>query len=209
MKVNEIFYSLQGEGFHTGTPAVFVRFAGCNLNCPFCDTDFASGKEMSEAEVVSEVLKCPGNQVLKQSSNQAFRHSGLVVITGGEPSLQLTDSLVDALHRQGRRVAVETNGTHPLPSNVDWITLSPKDMFLGKVAAPVLSEVDELKVVFDGIHLPEMYEHINVRHARFLQPCDTGDPQRNGIIINQTIEYIKANPQWRLSLQTHKIVGIR
>ena len=131
------------------------------------------------------------------------------MITGGEPSLQLTDSLVDALHRQGRRVAVETNGTHPLPSNVDWITLSPKDMFLGKVAAPVLSEVDELKVVFDGIHLPEMYEHINVRHARFLQPCDTGAHQRNGTIINQTIEYIKANPQWRLSLQTHKIVGIR
>lgn len=194
MKVNEIFYSLQGEGFNAGTPAVFVRFAGCNLQCPFCDTDFAVGTEMTEEDIAAQVVRYPAS---------------LVVITGGEPSLQLTESLVDALHWQGRRVAVETNGTHPLPLNVDWITLSPKDTFLGKVAAPVLSEVDELKVVFDGIHLPEMYEHINVRHARFLQPCDTGDPQRNGIIINQTIEYIKANPQWRLSLQTHKIVGIR
>ena len=194
MKVNEIFYSLQGEGFHTGTPAVFVRFAGCNLNCPFCDTDFASGTEMSEEAIVRQVIGYPAT---------------LVVITGGEPSLQLTESLVDALHRQGMMVAVETNGTRTLPTNVDWITLSPKDMFLGKVASPVLTEVDELKVVFDGIHQPEMYEHIKVRHARFMQPCDTGDPQRNGIIINQTIEYIKANPQWRLSLQTHKIVGIR
>lgn len=194
MKVNEIFYSLQGEGFNAGTPAVFVRFAGCNLQCPFCDTDFAVGTEMTEEDIAAQVVRYPAS---------------LVVITGGEPSLQLTESLVDALHRQGRRVAVETNGTHPLPSNVDWITLSPKDTFLGMVASPILTEVDELKVVFDGIHLPEMYEHINVRHARFLQPCDTGDPQRNGIIINQTIEYIKANPQWRLSLQTHKIVGIR
>ena len=194
MKVNEIFYSLQGEGFNAGTPAVFVRFAGCNLQCPFCDTDFAVGTEMTEEDIAAQVVRYPAS---------------LVVITGGEPSLQLTESLVDALHRQGRRVAVETNGIHPLPSNVDWITLSPKDTFLGMVASPILTEVDELKVVFDGIHLPEMYEHINVRHARFLQPCDTGDPQRNGIIINQTIEYIKANPQWRLSLQTHKIVGIR
>lgn len=194
MKVNEIFYSLQGEGFNAGTPAVFVRFAGCNLQCPFCDTDFAVGTEMTEEDIAAQVVRYPAS---------------LVVITGGEPSLQLTESLVDALHRQGRRVAVETNGTHPLPSNVDWITLSPKDTFLGMVASPILTEVDELKVVFDGIHQPVIYENIKVRHARFLQPCDTGDPQRNGIIVNQTIEYIKANPQWRLSLQTHKIVGIR
>lgn len=194
MKVNEIFYSLQGEGFNAGTPAVFVRFAGCNLQCPFCDTDFAVGTEMTEEDIAAQVVRYPAS---------------LVVITGGEPSLQLTVSLVDALHRQGRRVAVETNGTHPLPSNVDWITLSPKDTFLGMVASPILTEVDELKVVFDGIHQPVIYENIKVRHARFLQPCDTGDPQRNGIIVNQVVEYVKANPQWRLSLQIHKIVGIR
>ncbi|MCR4813003.1 MAG: 7-carboxy-7-deazaguanine synthase QueE [Bacteroidales bacterium] len=194
MKVNEIFYSLQGEGFNAGTPAVFVRFAGCNLQCPFCDTDFAVGTEMTEEDIAAQVVRYPAS---------------LVVITGGEPSLQLTESLVDALHRQGRRVAVETNGTHPLPSNVDWITLSPKDTFLGMVASPILTEVDELKVVFDGIHQPVIYENIKVRHARFLQPCDTGDPQRNGIIVNQVVEYVKANPQWRLSLQIHKMIGIR
>lgn len=194
MKVNEIFYSLQGEGFNAGTPAVFVRFAGCNLNCPFCDTDFAVGTEMTEEDIAAQVVRYPAS---------------LVVITGGETSLQLTESLVDALHRQGRRVAVETNGTHPLPSNVDWITLSPKDTFLGMVASPILTEVDELKVVFDGIHQPVIYENIKVRHARFLQPCDTGDPQRNGIIVNQVVEYVKANPQWRLSLQIHKMIGIR
>ena len=194
MKVNEIFYSLQGEGFNAGTPAVFVRFAGCNLQCPFCDTDFAVGTEMTEEDIAAQVVRYPAS---------------LVVITGGEPSLQLTESLVDALHRQGRRVAVETNGTRPLPSNVDWITLSPKDTFLGMVASPILTEVDELKVVFDGIHQPVIYENIKVRHARFLQPCDTGDPQRNGIIVNQVVEYVKANPQWRLSLQIHKMIGIR
>ena len=95
------------------------------------------------------------------------------------------------------------------PSNVDWITLSPKDTFLGMVASPILTEVDELKVVFDGIHQPVIYENIKVRHVRFLQPCDTGDPQRNGIIVNQVVEYVKANPQWRLSLQIHKMIGIR
>lgn len=194
MKVNEIFYSLQGEGFNAGTPAVFVRFAGCNLQCPFCDTDFAVGTEMTEEDIAAQVVRYPAS---------------LVVITGGEPSLQLTESLVDVLHRQGRRVAVETNGTRPLPSNVDWITLSPKDTFLGMVASPILTEVDELKVVFDGIHQPVIYENIKVRHARFLQPCDTGDPQRNGIIVNQVVEYVKANPQWRLSLQIHKMIGIR
>ncbi len=194
MTVAEIFYSLQGEGFHVGTPAVFVRFAGCNLRCPFCDTDCAERYEMSEAEIVAAI---------------AQYEAKLVVVTGGEPSLQLTASLVEAIHQRGRTVAIETNGTHPLPSNVDWITLSPKDLFLGSVATPVLNEVDELKVVYDGTHAPEPYENIKVRHARFLQPCDTGDTLRNQAIIAQTIDYVKANPQWRLSLQTHKLIGIR
>lgn len=194
MRVNEIFYSLQGEGFHTGTPAVFVRFSGCNLQCPFCDTDYAAGREMSETEIVSAVMEYPASWV---------------VVTGGEPSLQLTESLVEALHREGRQVAVETNGTRLLPQNVDWVTLSPKDMFLGESAKPRLSEVDELKVVYDGVYKPELYEHIKVRHARFLQPCDTGIPAKNKEIINQTVEYIKTNPQWRLSLQTHKMIDIK
>lgn len=194
MKVNEIFYSLQGEGLQAGTPAVFVRLSGCNLQCPFCDTVHDSGREMSEAEVVAEVK----------------RHAAtLVVMTGGEPSLQLTASLVDALHAAGRTVAVETNGTHPLPEGVDWVTLSPKDPWLGPQAAPVLREADELKLVYDGSFEPQEYKHIRIRHGRLLQPCDTGDAERNADVMRRTVDYCLAHPQWRLSLQVHKILNIR
>ena len=193
MRVNEIFYSLQGEGYHSGTPAVFVRFSGCNLRCPFCDTDHENGVEMTEEEVVGAVKHYPAR---------------LVVITGGEPALQLTESLVDALHVIDKTVAVETNGTLALPDNVDWITLSPKDTWLKEEAAPVLERADELKVVFDGVHEPQAYSNIAVSH-RFLQPCDTGDAERNAEIVQATIEYIKKNPAWRLSMQIHKILNIR
>ena len=194
MKVNEIFYSLQGEGYHAGTAAVFVRLSGCNLQCPFCDTQHESGTEMSDDEIVAEVSKYPAR---------------LVVVTGGEPSLQLTRGFVNALHDIDRMVAVETNGTRRLPGNVDWITLSPKDAYLGDSAKPVLSYVDEIKVVFDGEHEPSMYPGIMCTHARFLQPCDTGDPVHNAEIIQAAIEYIKKDPRWKLSLQIHKILNIR
>ena len=199
MKVNEIFYSLQGEGFNTGTPAVFVRLSGCNLQCPFCDTEHAEGKEMTEGEIVEEVSRYKAS---------------LVVITGGEPALQLTESLVELLHFLGKTVAVETNGTIELPKNVDWITLSPKDAFLGEKAKPVLTEADELKVVItddmcrDARPCVSTYPDIKIKH-RFLQPCDTGNPEKNTQIIKKTIEYCKEHPEWRLSLQTHKILNIR
>lgn len=199
MRVNEIFYSLQGEGFNTGMPAVFIRFSGCNLQCPFCDTNHADGKEMTEGDIIEEVSKYNAN---------------LVVVTGGEPALQLTESLVEMLHLLGKTVAVETNGTIELPENVDWITLSPKDMFLGEKAKPVLKYADELKIVFDenickdDVHIVSTYANINVQH-RFLQPCDTGDPEKNKEIIQKTIEYCKEHPEWRLSLQTHKMLNIR
>lgn len=193
MKVNEIFTSLQGEGFHAGTAALFIRLSGCNLHCPFCDTQHHEGSEMSEQAI----------------AEQAAHHTApLVVVTGGEPALQLTSTLVDALHHQGKTVAVETNGTLPLPANVDWITLSPKDLFLGEGARVVLRKVNEIKVVFDGIHEPPCYGDIEVTHARFLQPCDTGDAEKNKAIVKQTVDYILAHPQWRLSLQTHKILQI-
>ncbi|MBR1766162.1 MAG: radical SAM protein [Bacteroidales bacterium] len=194
MKVNEIFYSLQGEGYHTGTAATFVRLSGCNLHCPFCDTQHAEGTEMSDAEIVAAVRENP---------------SRLVVITGGEPSLQLTKSLVNALHDADKMVAVETNGTHRLPGNVDWITLSPKDAFLGGEAEVVLRYVDEIKVIFDGVHSPRIYDGIMCTHARFLQPLDTGDPVRNAEIVKSAIEYIGRDPRWRLSLQIHKMLNIR
>ena len=194
MKVNEIFYSLQGEGYHAGTAAVFVRLSGCNLRCPFCDTTHESGTEMTDEEIVEAVRPYPAR---------------LVVVTGGEPSLQLTKSLVNALHDIDKMVAVETNGTHRLPGNVDWITLSPKDMYLGGEAEVVLNIVDEIKVVFDGVHAPSMYPDIMCTHARFLQPCDTGDSVQNAEILNAAIEYIKKDPRWKLSLQIHKILNIR
>ena len=124
MKVNEIFYSLQGEGYFTGTPAVFLRFSGCNLACPFCDTEHNDGEEMTYEDIISKVTAF------------ASRH---IVITGGEPSLQLDELLVDMLHETGFFIQVETNGTNLLPENVDWITCSPK-----QGGDCVLRRIDEL-----------------------------------------------------------------
>lgn len=170
---------------------MFVRLSGCNLRCPFCDTDHTDGREMSEEEIVAEATRFPA------------RH---IVITGGEPSLFLTDRLIKLLHSAGRYVAVETNGTHRLPKEVDWVTLSPKDAFTDG-ATPIIVRCDELKVVFDGRTLPD-YSHITADH-RFLQPCDTGDITRNQHIAALAVDYIKEHPEWRLSLQTHKIINIQ
>lgn len=191
MKVNEIFYSLQGEGFHTGTAAIFVRLSGCNLCCPFCDTAHTEGNEMTEDEIVDVTRLYPAT---------------LVVITGGEPSLFLTTSLVEKLHEAGKTVAVETNGTHILPKNVDWVTLSPKDNYVQN-ASPKLTFCSEIKVVFDGNPLPD-YSYIKADY-RFLQPCDTGNSQRNREITSAAVSYIQSHPEWRLSLQTHKIINIQ
>ena len=201
MKVNEIFYSLQGEGHYTGTPAVFVRFAGCNLRCWFCDTDFEKGVEMSEDEIVEAVLQYP---------------TRYVVITGGEPTLQITASLCDKLHAHGLYLMMETNGTRPLPEGcqVDWITCSPKliDVEDGKrkIATIRLRHIDELKVVFEDSPTQDMalYEQIPATEYR-LQPCDTQDPLCNQAILNKTIKYILQHPKWKLSLQTHKILHVR
>lgn len=201
MKVNEIFYSLQGEGHYTGTPAVFVRFAGCNLRCWFCDTDFEKGVEMSEDEIVEAVLQYP---------------TRYVVITGGEPTLQITASLCDKLHAHGLYLMMETNGTRPLPEGcqIDWITCSPKliDVEEGKrkIATIRLRHIDELKVVFEDSPTQDMalYEQIPATEYR-LQPCDTQDPLCNQAILNKTIKYILQHPKWKLSLQTHKILNVR
>ena len=201
MKVNEIFYSLQGEGHYTGTPAVFVRFAGCNLRCWFCDTDFEKGVEMSEDEIVEAVLQYP---------------TRYVVLTGGEPTLQITASLCDKLHAHGLYLMMETNGTRPLPEGcqIDWITCSPKliDVEEGKrkIATIRLRHIDELKVVFEDSPTQDMalYEQIPATEYR-LQPCDTQDPLCNQAILNKTIKYILQHPKWKLSLQTHKILHVR
>lgn len=193
MRVNEIFASLQGEGYHSGTPAVFVRLSGCNLACPFCDTVHDQYVVMDE-DRIADIASSYGLP--------------LAVVTGGEPALQLNDRLVDCLHQRGMRVHVETNGTLPLPLGVDWITLSPKDAFLGDAAIPVLRRADELKVLYDGVHAIDPYNAIETKH-RFLQPVETNDPERNAAIIRQAVEYCMDHPLWRLSLQIHKLIHIR
>lgn len=210
LKINEIFYSIQGEGHYTGTPAVFVRLAGCNLNCWFCDTEFHSFSEMSEDEIVAEASQYP---------------SRYMVITGGEPTLQLTASLTSKLHAIGFYIMLETNGTQPLPEGctVDWITCSPKHPSPNtQHPTPIthhptpnthhpirIQRIDELKVVYEGTEQDmSQYDVIQAKEYR-LQPCCTGDRQKDTFITNQTIDYILTHPKWRLSLQTHKILGVR
>ncbi len=192
MKVNETFLSLQGEGYFTGTAAFFLRLSGCNLRCPFCDTQHQSYTEMSEDEIVAE------------ASRHKSRH---IVITGGEPALQLTRTLVDKLHEAGFFIQVETNGTLPLPEGIDWVTCSPKGDF------PQFP-VDELKVLFMGdvtdpeaIISPLLGKESGVK--LYLQPLDTGNEKQNRAILRSCINYVLQHPRWSLSLQTHKIIGIK
>ncbi len=178
-KINEIFYSLQGEGFHTGTPAVFVRFSGCNLKCPFCDTRHEDGVMMTDEEILAEVAQYPAT---------------VVILTGGEPSLWIDRKFVERLHAAGKYVCIETNGTRPLPENIDWVTCSPKAG--GKV---VIDRMDEVKVVYEGQDVTT-YEILPSQHF-FLQPCSC----RN---TRETVECVMRHPKWRLSLQTHKMIDI-
>lgn len=207
--VKEIFYTLQGEGAQAGRAAVFCRFAGCNLwsglekdrataACRFCDTDFVGtdgpggGKFRSSAALAKAIADCwPHND----SSGRRF-----VVCTGGEPLLQLDQSLIDALHVLQFEVAVETNGTQDAPSGLDWICVSPK------AGAPVVLESgDELKLVFpQETAMPPGFESLGFRHF-FLQPMDGPDRERN---TQLAIAYCKAHPKWRLSMQIHKMLGI-
>lgn len=178
--VNEIFYSLQGEGYYTGTPAVFLRFSGCNRKCAFCDTDHALGEPMTAREIADACAAFPA------------RH---LVATGGEPLLQLDSALLRELKQRGFYVQIETNGSLPAPVEVDWVTCSPKD------APWAIDRVDELKIVYEGQNVEETASHFDCA-VRFLQPC-------SGLNVQETIEYILAHPRWRLSLQTHKLIDIR
>lgn len=189
--VNEIFYSLQCEGFYTGTPAIFIRFSGCNLACPFCDTDHRRSVRMTLEDILEAIAGYPA------------RH---VVLTGGEPSLFVDEELLHHLHGKGKYVAIETNGTRPLPVGIDWVTLSPKDSCCSN-ATLALSSCDELKQVFRDASSVSEYPEVKTLH-RFLQPCDTGDGRASQIVAD-TVEYCKEHPQWRLSLQIHKVLNIR
>lgn len=210
--VKEIFYTLQGEGGQAGRAAVFCRFAGCNLwsgreedraqaVCRFCDTDFVGtdgtgGGKFATAQALAEAVRSHW-PTLNGASAQG---RPLVVCTGGEPLLQLDSPLIDALHAQGFEIAVETNGTQPIPPGLDWVCVSPK-----AGSELVATAGDELKLVFPqpGAQ-PEQFEPLAFRHF-FLQPMDGPLREQH---TKAAVAYCMAHPQWRLSLQTHKLLGI-
>ena len=206
--VKEMFYSLQGEGRHSGRPAVFCRFAGCNLwsgrerdrataACTLCDTDFvgvdgAGGGQFQDSRSLATAID--------QIWGGGGEHGRFVVLSGGEPLLQVGDELVSALHDLGFEIALETNGTLAAPRLVDWITVSPK-------GAATLAQTagNELKLVFPQANLdPASFEGLAFNHF-FLQPLDGPDHESN---TAAAVAYCMRHPRWRLSLQTHKLVGI-
>ena len=211
--VKEIFYTLQGEGANTGRPAVFCRFAGCNLwtgrehdrpkaVCTFCDTDFVGtdgpgGGKFATADALADAVSAAWPLSVLASSRPG---APFVVCTGGEPLLQLDAPATSALHANGFEIAVETNGTVTRPEGIDWLCVSPK------ADAPlILNSGDELKLVYpQPLAPPERFRELDFRHF-FLQPMDGPDRDRN---TRLSLEYCLAHPGWRLSLQTHKMLGI-
>ena len=206
--VKEIFYTLQGEGANTGSAAVLLRFAGCNLwsgreadrasaVCGFCDTDFVGtdgvgGGRFADVDALADA-------VLAKWPDAVESHR-FVVCTGGEPLLQLDEPLIDALHARGFRVAIETNGTQRVPKGINWVCVSPK-----AGARLVVERGDELKLVYPQAGAePERYASLDFRHF-FLQPMDGPDRARN---TELAVAYCQAHPRWRLSLQTHKLIGM-
>jgi 7-carboxy-7-deazaguanine synthase (Cx14CxxC type) len=208
--VKEIFYTLQGEGANTGRPAVFCRFTGCNLwsgleqdrskaVCRFCDTDFRGTDGENGGKYETEVELAEGIDLAWPQSTRTGV-SPFVVCTGGEPLLQLDEALIGELHARGFRVAVETNGTLAAPQGIDWICVSPK-----ADAELVLRTGNELKLVYPQEYAPpERFEGLGF-DCFFLQPLDGPELREN---TRRCIRYCMANPVWRLSLQTHKMLGI-
>ena len=206
--VKEIFYTLQGEGANAGRPAVFCRFAGCNLwtgreadrdraVCTFCDTDFVGVEpDGGKFEGASDLAAAVASRWPATGTENRF-----VVCTGGEPLLQLDSAAVDALHAEGFTVAVETNGTQSAPAGIDWICVSPK------AQAPIVIERGhELKLVYPqpGVD-PDRFASMPFEHF-FLQPMDGPDLAKN---TQLSLAYCLSHPRWRLSIQTHKLLGIR
>ncbi len=177
-KLNEIFYSLQGEGYHTGSPAVFIRFSTCNLKCSFCDTDFSEKLSLTKEQIYEKIK---------------YYKSKFIIFTGGEPTLQLDKELILYLKDKGYYIAIETNGTNRVDSNVDWITVSPKSKINQKIG-------DELKVVWS------IFNKFDYSYLKFDNYYIQPESEKN---IKEIITYIKENPKWKLSLQTHKLLKIQ
>jgi len=197
-KVNEIFYSLQGEGHHTGYPSVFIRFAGCNLRCPFCDTSHEDGILMDDDAIVHAVK---------------LYTAEWIVITGGEPSLSIDADFIHLLKRAtGKKIAIETNGTRPLPPGIDWITVSPKNGICGASgdACVAVDRADEIKVIDIGQDL-EPYFSLGCRGEKtlmYLQPCYVEDPAEREANSLRTVRRVLSDPRWTLSVQLHRFLGI-
>lgn len=204
--INEIFLTIQGEGVHTGRTAVFLRFSRCNLwtgreedrhraICRFCDTDFTHGQRMELADIGAELKRLWGDRFCHRPGRK------MVVLTGGEPLLQVDRPLINYLRGLGFYIAVETNGTQRLPHPVDWVCVSPK-----AGARLVLNRGDELKLVYPQTDAePEAYAHLDFR-TFWLSPMDGPDIDTN---TAAALDYVMNHPQWRLNVQTHKLIGVR
>ena len=197
-KINEIFQSIQGEGCNAGVPSVFIRFSGCNLKCSFCDTEHESGTFMSDYDIINEVKKYP---------------APMVVLTGGEPSLFIDEQFINLLKEStGKIIAIETNGSRELPRGIDWVTVSPKDGMspTGDASIKCL-HADEVKVVDIGQPLAPYFEMncIGSNTKMLLQPCYVNNPEEREKNTRRTIQRVLEDPRWRLSLQTHRYLGVR
>ena len=188
-RVNEIFYSIQGEGEFAGTPAVFVRFSGCNLACPWCDTDHSHAEEMTCDELEEAVRGL-----------LAGHDGAIVVLTGGEPALQLHED-EPLFSGFASRICIETNGTLPVPGWVDWITVSPKNALF-----PIVPRPNELKFVFEPEHIPYYHSMQDAECVKYIQPLARKDGTTN---LPEALDFVLAHPQFRLSVQLHKIIGVR
>jgi len=209
-KVKEIYYTLQGEGYYTGRAAVFVRFTGCNLwsgkekdrkkaICNFCDTDFVDTNGFNGGNYSLDQLCIKIMQQWPLIINNLSKP--FIVFTGGEPALQLDQDLINALHNTGFEIAIETNGTMALPKYIDWICVSPKAN-----TELVIKKGNELKLIYPQLGaMPEQFQDLKFWHY-WLQPMDSKQLKMN---TEKAILYCMANPQWRLSLQTHKLIGIK
>ncbi len=196
-KICEIFYSLQGEGHHSGYPSVFIRFSGCNLACSFCDTHHEDGVFMEDDAIIRAVN---------------LYSADWIVLTGGEPTLWIDDDFVSLLKRAtGKKVAIETNGTRPVPESVDWVTVSPKcDMEGAGRALVAASRVDELKVVDLGQDLERYFTLpcVGEKTLMYLQPCYVEDEEEFRRNRLRTVKRVLADPRWTLSVQLHRYLQI-
>ena len=196
-KINEIFYSLQGEGHHAGYPSVFIRFSGCNLECPFCDTKHEEGVYMSDDDIFHAVN---------------LYTASWIILTGGEPALHIDSAFIKMLKKAtGKKIAIETNGTVDVPEEIDWITVSPKNGICGEGKGEVkISRADEIKVVDVGQPL-EQYFSMPCRHQTtlmYLQPCYVENKKERESNRLRTLRRVLSDPRWTLSVQLHRYLGI-